>query len=579
MGAAGWLAESRARTRSLLGRDIPWYVAAVVVGSVLIVVAALNQPYSFDEITQIAPYGSDNIGKITGATRQPPLDPLLGAMFQHLFGVGQLQERLVPVLAGIGTLIVMSLLLYKLGLGWAGAFGMWVLATAPLMVRYSAYTRPYALPMFLMILFALAAQQWLDRRRLRWLAVAAVGAVALPLVRVPEPTVFLAVTAVILAWFSYRGRYSWSQTWPLIVISLGALLSLGVPMYLSLQSSAGGFFDASPSGVADRFGNGVHEIVTAFIPLLGQWFPWWPITAIALVASLAFRTSREKLLRWWLWWPLLAAPVAFALAYHFLNPFPFDDLPYRARAEFFFVPAYTLMVVALASVVTNRQTLAPRLRMGLSGLLGVVLLAQLPTTASVVSGDGAPDFDRMSAVLTQRLPDDAIVLYDRPTPVGQSRQPFLGTPRYMGDTPFVMTLAELAGAPDDNQIPQHGPVYLLFNGQCASSGRCDPTSTSAWDEDVPGWRIVYQHERFTLYKSVDGQDGSSGVIQALAVFGKAMGPELGYIETFAAATMLTQEGSIGQAEALIQHMYDEARPDVADRIRDKAAAENLNPLD
>jgi 4-amino-4-deoxy-L-arabinose transferase-like glycosyltransferase len=35
-----------------------------------------------------------------GGTRQPPLDPLLGAAFTHVFGQGQLQQRLVPLLAG-----------------------------------------------------------------------------------------------------------------------------------------------------------------------------------------------------------------------------------------------------------------------------------------------------------------------------------------------------------------------------------------------------------------------------------------------------------------------------------------------
>jgi len=79
------------------------------------------------------------------------------------------------------------------------------------MVRYSAYTRPYALPLFLLMLFAYAAQQWLQHRDHRWLRVATVTAVSLPLARVPEPTVFLTTTAATLAWFTHRGRFSWSQ--------------------------------------------------------------------------------------------------------------------------------------------------------------------------------------------------------------------------------------------------------------------------------------------------------------------------------------------------------------------------------
>jgi hypothetical protein len=55
---------------------------------------AIRQPFSYDEIIQITPYGSNSVVEIVSATRQPPLDPLLGAMFQRLLGMGQLQQRL-----------------------------------------------------------------------------------------------------------------------------------------------------------------------------------------------------------------------------------------------------------------------------------------------------------------------------------------------------------------------------------------------------------------------------------------------------------------------------------------------------
>ena len=570
-------AEAPARVRSRLGGDIPWYVGAVLVGCALNIAAAIRQPYSYDEIQQITPYGSNSIVEILSATRQPPLDPLLGALIQHVLGVGQLRQHLVPLLAGIGTLTLMSLLLRRLRLGPAGAFAVLVLATAPLMVRYSTYTRPYALPLFLMVLFAYAAQKYLDEGRRGWLVVAAVTAVALPLTRVAEPVVFLLTTAAILAFLSYRGRLSWAQSGPLIAASGGTLVLVGLPMYLLLAARAGSFYDPSPSGVLDRFGTGVREIATAVPPLLATSFPWWPATLLVIVTALALPASRRQLLQWWTWWPFLAAPVVFLLAYHILNPFSFYALPYRARSLYFFLPAYVLVIAALSAVVTNGKAAVPqRLRIGLSVLLGGVLVGQLPATADVVLKNAAPDFGQISEVLTEDLPDDAIVLYDRPTPAGQSRQPFLGTPRYMGTTPYVQTVSDLVD--DSDYIPENGPVYVLVNGQCASPGRCEPTRTP-WDEDVPGWQIAYQVERFTLYEPTEGQAGPAGVIAALRAVGDALGPELGYVETFTAATLLEEQGRSAEGKALIDQMYSEATPEVAQRIRDMAEQDQLDPFE
>ena len=570
-------AEAPARVRSRLGGDIPWYVGAVLVGCALNIAAAIRQPYSYDEIQQITPYGSNSIVEILSATRQPPLDPLLGALVQHVLGVGQLRQHLVPLLAGIGTLTLMSLLLRRLRLGPAGAFAVLVLATAPLMVRYSTYTRPYALPLFLMVLFAYAAQKYLDEGRRGWLVVAAVTAVALPLTRVAEPVVFLLTTAAILAFLSCRGRLSWAQSGPLIAASGGTLVLVGLPMYLLLAARAGGFYDLSASGVLDRFGTGVREIATAVPPLLATSFPWWPATLLVIVTALALPASRRQLLQWWTWWPFLAAPVVFLLAYHFLNPFSFYALPYRARSLYFFLPAYVLVIAALSAVVTNGKAAVPqRLRIGLSVLLGGVLVGQLPATADVVLKNAAPDFGQISEVLTEDLPDDAIVLYDRPTPAGQSRQPFIGTPRYMGTTPYVQTVSDLVD--DSDYIPVNGPVYVLVNGQCASPGRCEPTRTP-WDEDVPGWQMAYQVERFTLYEPTEGQAGPAGVIAALRAVGDALGPELGYVETFTAATLLEERGRSAEGKALIEQMYSEATPEVAQRIRDMAEQDQLDPFE
>jgi hypothetical protein len=556
-----------------VGRAGWWYVGAVGVGSGLMVAAAINQPYNQNELQQMAPYGSDSIHQIIHGTRQPPLDPLLGALVQHLLGEGQLRQRLVPVLAGIGTLVLMSLLLRRLGMGRAGAFGVWVLATAPLMVRYSAYTRPYALPLFLMMLFGYAAQRWLDDRRPGWLAVAGLAAAGLPLARVPEPMVFLVTAAAVLVWLAHRGRYTWSRAWPLVAISIGAVVFVGYPEFRSLDSQTGGLVDLSLWATIDRFAKGVHELATWFVPLLGTWFPWWPVTVVVIVAALVLPESRRRLFGWWVWWPVLAAPVVFALAYHFLNPYDLDVLPYRPRFAYFFLPPYILLIVALASVLA--RTSSQRLRAGVGVLLGAALLSQLPATANAVLNDDAPDFGRAGEVLTQDLPDDAIVLYDSVGPPGVSRLPLLGRSRYLGDAPFTAAVNSVRRHP--RAVPVRGPVYVLILERECLSAVCGVTP-QPWDHHVPGWKIRSRFGWFTLYGSTHNQSGRQGAIDAMIAFAKAFGPGLGYPETFTAAGLLKLQGHPAAGKALIHSMYVDAGPGVAHRIRHEATTRQLNPF-
>jgi Dolichyl-phosphate-mannose-protein mannosyltransferase len=562
-----------ARTHSGPRRDGWWYVGGVGVGSVLMVATAINQPYNQNELMQMAPYGSDSIQQIIHGTRQPPLDPLLGAAVQHLLGEGQLRQRLVPVLAGIGTLVLMSLLLRRLGMGGAGAFGIWVLATAPLMVRYSAYTRPYALPLFLMVVFGYAAQRWLEDRHRWWLVLAAAAAAGLPLTRVPEPTVFLVTTAAVLAWFAYRGRCTWSHAWPLVAISIGALVFVGYPEFHSLESQTGGLLDLSLSGIIDRSGKGLHELVTSFVPLLGTWFPWWPVTVLVIVAALVFPESRRRLVRWWVWWPVLAAPVVFALVYHFLNPYDLDVLPYRPRFAYFFLPAYILVVVALATVFAH--TTSQRVRAGVGVLLAAALVSQLPATANAVLNDDAPDFGQAAAVLTQDLPDDAIVLYDSVGPPGVARISFLGRSRYLGDAPFTAEVNSVRRHP--REVPERGPVYVLILERECLSAVCDVTP-QPWDHDVPGWKVSSHFGWFTVYEPTEGQSGRPGAIDAMIAFAKALGPNVGYLETFTAAALLKLQGHPAEGKALIHSMYAGAGPVVAERIRHEATTRQLNPF-
>ncbi|CAN5404922.1 hypothetical protein BH24ACT12_BH24ACT12_02110 [soil metagenome] len=567
--------------RSLLSRapagPDPWYLAAVCVGALLIIVASINQPYNQNELQQMAPYGSGSVEEITAGTRQPPLDPLLGALVQHLLGEGQLRQRLVPALCGIGTLVLVAAVLCRLGTGWAGAFGVWVLATSPLMVRYSAYTRPYALPLFLMMLLVYAAQRWLEDGQRRWLLLVGLAAAALPLARVPEPTAFLLTLAVVLTWWAWRGRLAWGQVWPLVAVSLGALATVGFWMSTSLATQSSGLVDPSPAGVADRFVPATVEVATFLLPLLATWFPWWPVTVALVLTALVLPTSRRLLLSWWLWLPLLAGPVAFALSLYFLtlDPFDSDIRPYRARYAYFLLPAYAMVAVAVAMAWQGIDRKVRALRVAVGALLVAALVGQLPATARVLITNESPDYGQAAEVI-ERLPDDAIVLYDTPNEAGGWRQPFSAKPRYLAAVPFATAVN---GIPHRARlVPETGPVYLLIlDSECAQSVVCDDPPRR-WNKDVEGFELAERFDRFRLYAPTDGQSGPEGTIRALRSLGRSFGPDLGYIERFAAAWLLQHEGRAGEGERLIQRMYDRATPGAVERIRGAEARRNLDPF-
>jgi hypothetical protein len=555
----------------------PWYLAAVLVGSVLIVWAAINQPYNQNEIAQITPYSSDSIAVMTSGTRQPPLDALLGGLVQHVLGVGQIQQRLVEMLSGVGALVLVALLLRRLRIGAAGVVALWVMATAPLLVRYSAYARPYALPLFLMVLFVFATEKWLDTRRRPWLVMVAATSLALPVARVPEPVVFLLTSVVVLGWLAFRGRLSWRQVSPVIGVVVTALAVVGYPMYRTLAAETGGkVFDPSPSGILHRFPRGVDEILTGLLPLLGEWMPWWPVTVLLVLAVLILRQSRRMLLRCWYFWPLLVAPVVFALAYHFLNPYPFDIRPYRARFAIFFVPAHALVVAALVYAATQADALSQRWRKAVVVLVAAVLLTPLPKTVEVLVENEAADFARVADVLTSTLPDDAVVVYDTPSPVGMWRQPFIAKHRYMGDVPAVGYVKQLAERPRLAPTGPGRPVFvLILDSRCAYSVVCD-IPPQRWHKDVPGWEVRSRIDKFTLYEPTGTASGRPGMIKATRAFGKAMTPRLGYVDTFLAARLLQLRGRAAEGRALLERMYQTASPALAREIHEYFETEMPN---
>lgn len=523
---------------------------AVVLGAALSVLAALNQPYNQNEWVQIAPYDSWDPAVITSGTRQPPLDPILGALVQHVVGVGQLQQRIVPVAAGVGSLVVMALLLRRLGLGVHGVVALWFMATAPVFLRYNAYARPYALPLLLMLLCAYAGGRWLDGGGRRWLVVAVGGALLLPLARVPEPVVFLASAALLLLLAGWRGWLTRGRAWWLAGGFLAALASVGALTTLTLSnqtaaSTGNALIDLDPGRAVGRIPAGLRDLRDFVAPLYADWFPWWPITLLVVVLGIALPTSRRRLVtrRWisttWWWLPLVLAPLAFLAAYHSVNPFPLDHRHYRIRFAYFWVPSLVVLV-AMTSHAVSRHVRKAAAWAG-PALVGVLLVSQLPTAYRVVTENDAVDVQQVATIAADRLPADAVLLYDGPSPDGHWRQPFFGGRRWFdGAHARVVTPVKI----DRGRAAvgeSAGPIHLVvLDAPCVDSVACDSPDHPIGE--VAGWDVVERFDWFTLYAPAAGQSGREGAIEALEALADAYGPGYAEVNEGAADRLRSADG-------------------------------------
>lgn len=519
---------------------------AVLLGAALSVLAALNQPYNQNEWVQIAPYDSWDPAVVSSGTRQPPLDPVLGALVQHVLGVGQLQQRLVPVAAGVGSLVVMALLLRRFGLHLHGVVALWFMATAPIFLRYNAYARPYALPLLLMLLCAYAGSRWLDGEGRRWLVVAIGGALLLPLARVPEPVVFLGSSALVLLLAGWRRWLTRDRAWWLGGGFLAALGSVGALSTLKLSSrkasSTGeSLIDLNPGRALDRLPAGLRDLRDFVAPLYADWFPFWPVTLLVMLLAVALPSSRRRLMtrRWisttWWWLPLVLAPLAFLAAYHSVNPYPLDERHYRIRFAYFWVPSL-VMVVAVASEAVSRHARRAAAWAG-PALVIVLLVSQLPTAFRVVTENDAVDVAQVARI-ADRLPADAVLLYDGPSPDGHWRQPFFGGRRWFDGAHARVVTPRDIGAGEATVGNSAGPVYLVvLDAPCVDSVACDSPDHPIGA--VAGWRVAERYDLFTLYEPVEGQAGRAGAVEALEALADAYGPGYAQLNEEAAERLQT----------------------------------------
>jgi hypothetical protein len=540
------------------------YLVIIAVGCALIVVTAAQQPYNENELAQVDAYSRAEWEAAISGTRQPPLQPAIGVAVQRLVGVGQIAQRIESIVAGVGTLAVLAALFWRLGTTAAGAVALGIVATSPLLLRYSAYARPYAVPVFLMVLCGYLLMRWLELGRWFHLVGVAVVAAALPLARVPEPVVFLATTGLALVVLGWRGRYSWSRVLPPAAVVCLALVAVGYPMYRQLSASTSGFARTNPLEALSNVGPQLQGLVTTLPQVLADAFPWWPLILGAVLVAVAAPMARAWLVRSWLGLVLLVPPLAWAVYYHLAIQAPGrgrEGLVYQPRFAYFFIPFLAFALAAVASTAFDRAS-ARWVTAALTALLVAVFVGQLPATARVLSEREAADWAAAAAMIAA-LPDDAVVLYDNIVPTGSFRQGFHARPRYIYSPERVIPARHAARTAP--RIARRRPLYVLLLAPDPRRLRC--TDTSGPIAAPPdGWRLRTRQQRFSMYEPIAG-DGSADVAEAFIDFGSATPPQCGYAMIAAAAALLDRRGDDARARQLLADLVDDAPSGAASQIR------------
>jgi 4-amino-4-deoxy-L-arabinose transferase-like glycosyltransferase len=153
----------------------------------------------------------------------------------RLFGGSELALRLLPALAGLGSLLLFWRLTRLTLPPLAGAIAIGFLAVAYYPVRHSCEVKPYAFDLFFSLALLVAAVSWLRRpKRMRWLLLL-IACVPLAL-GLSYPAVFVAGAAG-LALLPVVWRLREGATWALYVTYNGVILASFLGVYLLAGTS------------------------------------------------------------------------------------------------------------------------------------------------------------------------------------------------------------------------------------------------------------------------------------------------------------------------------------------------------
>ena len=461
-------------------------VGSILIGAAVLLVAMFDEPYHLDEIRQTRAYteGVHSIVDLAYEQEQPPLDALLNAGVQRLIGQGDARQRALSTLLGIASLALLGVLTFRNGFGWGSPMAVLLVATSAQLGSVLAYARPYALPLFLMLVLLVSIDEWLRTSR-RWLIpIMAVTALLLPLSRAAEPLIALGAVTLVLGFRQYvlKARPHGSALVPM-GIALGAAVLVGVPVVERMRS----VFDRYPT--VDPLSTRIGEMLSDIPQMFSVVVPGWPLVLLAMSVALLMPAARRLLFQQWWYWVLWAIPVLFAAAFFYQTPVSQGFSP-RYTFTWFFPIAVTLGALFAVCVRTIRERDRASARSHVVGaalgvaLVGTILLIGAVDLGRDLANHVGSDWRAAGGVVRlEAHPDGAVVFVE----AGQSPHrltAFPGVPRYVSRTFPLYSYVDLLGDP---AVVDGATVALLTTKQPAIDGYQSNTSANGFG--------YYQSER------------------------------------------------------------------------------------
>jgi hypothetical protein len=517
-------------------------VAAIAVAAFVLWREAETEPYHIDELRQVRPYAGAFrlLLDASFSQEQPPLDVLVGARFQQVVGVGDVLQRGHSMLAGVVALVCLAVLLWRRRVRFGIPITVLVLAFSPVFISFTAYARPYALPLALMLGYLLAVDTWLDRGRV-WSGVAVVAiAGLLPLSRVFEPPAFLVLVSatVLVAW---RRNPDWARrVWLPVAAAAAALVLVEIPVYLQLQRRLTAYQGEDAVSLGEQW----RRIVDDSLPRLAEVFVNWWMALVLVVAALAVAQVRRRLASLWWFWPLALTPAAFFVAFHLRTQ---PGQPFYDRYGYFWLPPFAIVLGLLAeqvvAMIRSRPSARPIVPAGaVLAVLLVVYGAQLvAATVDDLRTTTQDDYRSLGVEIERRFPESTSIVFDSVgVPLGSYRPGYAGYGRYTSPTRRVYSAEALLRWPERARgveqyaIATNGPVV-----------------------EVDGWQPVPTSATMTLYLPNEQRSGVPELAADLVRFGEALDASVGATLRLAGAQLLFELGEVDEGCMIVGRLLEE----------------------